>query len=87
MPCCKLAWDHYDPRYLATYAAVHRVLLRPLTYRLPLILPVQLPLTLLLQFAYETCSGTPVVIAVLGENCSPRWNCSPLKWTAHLFWM
>ena len=26
MPCCKLAWDHYDPRHLATYAVVHRIL-------------------------------------------------------------
>ena len=24
LPCGKLAWDHYDPRQLATYAAVHR---------------------------------------------------------------
>ncbi|KAL3137357.1 hypothetical protein ABBQ32_006889 [Trebouxia sp. C0010 RCD-2024] len=30
MPCCKLAWDHYDPRHLATYAAVHRDVASPL---------------------------------------------------------
>ena len=24
MPCCKPAQDHYNPRHLATYAAVHR---------------------------------------------------------------
>jgi len=30
MPCGKLAWDHYDPRHLATYAAVHRDVASPL---------------------------------------------------------
>ena len=30
MPCGKLAWDHYDPGHLATYAAVHRDVASPL---------------------------------------------------------